>query len=312
MADWFPEDHLVWFIFDVVERWIPPRCMRSPYWWSRSAGYDPDMLLALLIYAYAMGQRSSRRIEELCVDHVAYRVLCAQDGRRTIPRSPGSGPSPTTRSLMCSPRCCGCAPRGWCGGVISIDGTKIAANASRSANRARTAVPDQAPRIAPDVIADAAAVDAAEDEAAAAGGQDRDALPPGLATGKGRAVNMRKALAELDRQEAERAQPRFGRTGSGPGVLHRAGTEPAAWPGPGRGGSGGLPPGPDPPVSAADRRAGRRARGPRATSIRGDARRMLKQNPDPARRGRSSRRGRAGRPTRAQAAAAGPPHRPSP
>ena len=38
------------------------------------------MLVALLIYAYACGQRSSRRIERLCAEHVAYRVLCAQDG----------------------------------------------------------------------------------------------------------------------------------------------------------------------------------------------------------------------------------------
>jgi len=41
--------------------------------------YDPDMLLALLLYAYAVGERSSRRIERLCLDHVAFRVLCAQD-----------------------------------------------------------------------------------------------------------------------------------------------------------------------------------------------------------------------------------------
>ena len=37
------------------------------------------MLLALLIYAYAVGQRSSRRIEDLCVTDVAFRVICAED-----------------------------------------------------------------------------------------------------------------------------------------------------------------------------------------------------------------------------------------
>jgi Transposase domain (DUF772)/Phosphorylase superfamily len=44
-----------------------------------TAGYDPDMLLALLIYAYCQGVRSSRQIERRCRTDVAFRVLCAQD-----------------------------------------------------------------------------------------------------------------------------------------------------------------------------------------------------------------------------------------
>ena len=44
------------------------------------AGYDPRMLLALLVYAYCLGVRPSRRIERMCVTDVAFRVLCAQDG----------------------------------------------------------------------------------------------------------------------------------------------------------------------------------------------------------------------------------------
>ena len=41
------------------------------------AGYDPDMLLALLVYAYCTKVRSSRQIERLCETDVAYRVICA-------------------------------------------------------------------------------------------------------------------------------------------------------------------------------------------------------------------------------------------
>ena len=44
-------------------------------------GSTPDMLLALLLYAYAVGERSSRRIERLCLDHVAFRVVCGQDAQ---------------------------------------------------------------------------------------------------------------------------------------------------------------------------------------------------------------------------------------
>ena len=75
-------------------------------------GFDPDMLLALLLYAYAVGERSSRRIERLR-DHVAFLVVCGQDApdHTTIARFRARH---DTRSRTCSRRCCGCArPRGW-------------------------------------------------------------------------------------------------------------------------------------------------------------------------------------------------------
>ncbi|MEW2479049.1 transposase, partial [Mycobacterium sp. NPDC049093] len=80
MVDWLPEDHLVWFVIEVVEQ-LDTTAFHTNRKLGRAGrrAYDPDMLLALLIYAYASGQRSSRRIEQLCSDHVAFRVLCAQD-----------------------------------------------------------------------------------------------------------------------------------------------------------------------------------------------------------------------------------------
>ncbi|MGW6195090.1 transposase, partial [Kribbella sp. NPDC055110] len=80
MADWLPDDHLVWFVLDVVAELDSSRFHAGRVTGGVGrAGYDPDMLLALLVYSYAVGQRSSRRIEGLCHDHVAFRVLCAQD-----------------------------------------------------------------------------------------------------------------------------------------------------------------------------------------------------------------------------------------
>jgi hypothetical protein len=95
-------------------------------------------------------------------------------------------------------------------GVVSIDGTKIAANASRGANRSREsireAIREEAERIARQILEEAAVTDVAEDHAAAArGGGSDDDLPPGFASRSGRAANLKKALAELDRQDAERA-----------------------------------------------------------------------------------------------------------
>ena len=207
MADWLAGDHLVWFVLDVVEQ-----LDTSAFHAERRtggvgrAGYDPDMLLALLIYAYATGQRSSRRIERLCVDHVAFRVLCAQDHRIT-PRSPGSARPTTTCSPTCSPRCCGCARRpGWCGsGSIAIDGTKIAANASKSANRSQQWVTEQARRIAEAAVSEAAAVDAAED-AAEAGRRRPSAAAGRTAHAGGTSGAIKKALEEIDRQDADHAE----------------------------------------------------------------------------------------------------------
>jgi hypothetical protein len=87
-------------------------------------------------------------------------------------------------------------------GVVSIDGTKIAANAARAANRSPDWVRREARRIAEEVLAEADAVDAAEDAEEAEHGSGDD-LPPGLATRRGRAANIKKALEEIARQDAE-------------------------------------------------------------------------------------------------------------
>ncbi len=45
--------------------------------WGRAA-FEPSMMVSLLLYAYARGERSSRGIERKCVEDVAYRVIAAQ------------------------------------------------------------------------------------------------------------------------------------------------------------------------------------------------------------------------------------------
>jgi transposase len=203
MADWLAGDHLVWFVLDVVEQLDTSalHAARRTGGVGR-AGYDPDMLLALMIYAYATGQRSSRRIEQLCADHVAYRVLCAQDppDDTTIARFRAAHdevfPDVFAQVLRL------CAHAGLVQvGVISIDGTKIAANASKSANRSQQWVIEQAHRIAEQAVAEAAAVDAAEDAAEAAAGPAQ--RPPAqLSTRAGRAAAIKKAMDEIARQDA--------------------------------------------------------------------------------------------------------------
>jgi transposase len=78
LRDWVPEDHLVWTILEAVEEMD----LCDFYADYRVDGhgrpaYDPKMMVALLLYAYAKGNRSSRGIERECQEDVAYRVICA-------------------------------------------------------------------------------------------------------------------------------------------------------------------------------------------------------------------------------------------
>ena len=73
------EDHFAWFVIDVVAQFD----VAAFYAAYRADGHgraahDPAMMVALLLYAYAIGERSSRRIERRCVEDVAARVICAE------------------------------------------------------------------------------------------------------------------------------------------------------------------------------------------------------------------------------------------
>lgn len=193
---------MVWFILDAVEA-----LDTSAFHADRRLGgagrrsFDPDMMLALLLFAYAIGERSSRRIERLCSDHVAFRVVCGQDVpdhcsiARFRARNETAVVALFTQVLQL------CAAAGMVKlGIVAIDGTKISANAARGANRSYDSVRAEAERIAAEVVADAAEVDAAED-AVEAVSSAQDGLPAGLATRRGRVANLKKALEEISRQE---------------------------------------------------------------------------------------------------------------
>lgn len=208
MADWLADDHLVWFVLEVVEQLDTSAlhaCRRTGG--VGRAGYDPDMLLALMIYAYASGQRSSRRIEQLCADHVAYRVVCAQDppDHTTIARFRAAHDEVFTDVFAQVLRLCSQAGMVRVGS-IAIDGTKIAANASTSANRSQQWVAEQARRIAEDAVREAAAVDAAEDAAEEAAGGPVEGPPAELRTRAGRAAAIKKAMEEIARHDARHAE----------------------------------------------------------------------------------------------------------
>jgi transposase len=89
VREWLPEDHLAWFVIDAVAVME----MSAFYGAYREDGhgraaYEPSMMVALLLYCWARGMRSSRAIERACVEDVACRVIAAhqQPDHATIAR----------------------------------------------------------------------------------------------------------------------------------------------------------------------------------------------------------------------------------
>lgn len=79
VRDWLPGDHLAWFVIDAVGEMELDAFYAAYRLDGRSRpAYDPAMMVALLLYAYARGTRSSRAIERGCEEDVAFRVLAAQ------------------------------------------------------------------------------------------------------------------------------------------------------------------------------------------------------------------------------------------
>jgi transposase len=200
LRNWLPEDHLAWFVIAAVGE-MDLAAFFGVYRQDGHgrAAHDPAMMVALLLYAYARGQRSSRVIERECVEDIAYRVVAANQrpDHTTIARfrqrheDALAGLFGEVLGL--------CAGAGLVSvGVIAIDGTKVHANASQHSNR-------DYEQIAREILEQAAETDRLEDEQF---GETRgDELPPELQTEQGRRGWLRDAKRRLEEKRAEEARP---------------------------------------------------------------------------------------------------------
>ena len=199
LTDWVPDDHVVWSILGAVEQMD----LREFYGAYRENGqgraaYEPSMMVALLLYSYARGNRSSRGIERACREDVTYKLITAMrvPDHSTIAEfrrrhETALGELFTEVLVLC----------GEAGlvevGVISIDGTKIRANASRGANRTYE-------KLVADILKEAEETDRWEDGLF---GSDRgDEVPEHLRTEEGRRAAFQAAkerLAEKAGRDAE-------------------------------------------------------------------------------------------------------------
>jgi transposase len=195
LREWLPEDDLAWCVLDAVSE-MDLSAFYAAY---REDGhgrpaYEPAMMVALVLYAFATQQRSSRGIERHCRRDVAYRVITANQvpDHATIARFIDRHEA--ALSELFGQVLSLCAKAGLVKvGVVAIDGTKVKANASPESNCGYE-------QIAREIVAEARATDEAEDELY---GEARgDELPEHLRTAEGRRAALREAKLRLDHERA--------------------------------------------------------------------------------------------------------------
>jgi len=210
MREWLPADHSVWTLIGIVEGLDTSAFHRLRRTGGAGrAGYDPDMLVTLLIWAWSQGVRSSRRIERACADVVSYRVICAGDGPDHVTiarfRAENHGACEQLFGQVLT-----LAARLGLGRLetVALDGVKIASNASMAANRSTSglakAAEAEAARIAKAVVAEHAATDAEEDELF--GEDNPGSVPAELADPAVLAARIAEELARLDGEKTAAAE----------------------------------------------------------------------------------------------------------
>ena len=196
LREWLAEDHLAWFVIDAVEE-LDLGGFNASYRLDGHgrAAHDPAMMVALLVYAYAIGERSSRAIERRCREDIAFRVITANQvpDHATVARF-------RVRHEAALSDLFGqvlglCADAGLVSvGVVAVDGSKFAADASDKAIRSYG-------QIAAEILEEAGRIDAAEGDIH--GPARGDELPEHLARREGRRAWLRAAKERLDRERAE-------------------------------------------------------------------------------------------------------------
>jgi transposase len=194
--EWLPVGHLAWFVLGAVEQ-VDLCEFYASYrvdGWGRAA-FEPEMMVALLLYSYARGERSSRAIERKCVEDVAYRVIAAQQAPDHSRIARFRVRHEESLAALFSDVLLLCKQAGLVKvGVIAIDGTKVHANASHHSNL-------DYEQLAREIIKEAGEIDAAEDELYVDARGDE--LPEHLQTAEGRRGALAEAKRKLERNRAE-------------------------------------------------------------------------------------------------------------
>jgi len=200
--EWLPADHPVHLVIEVVEHHLDTSAFHAGRRTGGpgAAGYDPDMLLTALVWAYANGVFSSRRIEQLCRTDIAFRLICGGNFPDHVTFSEFRKDFPGAAASLFAEVLALCARLGMGKlGVVTLDGMKITASASMAANRAE----DRLAKLAAEAVARHGQADAAED--ALFGTASGDEVPQEAWSPRDRAGRIAAAAASL-RAEREAAE----------------------------------------------------------------------------------------------------------
>lgn len=201
LTEWLPEGHLAWFVLDAVDQMdLRPIYAKFREDGRGAAAFDPSMMVALLLYAYCLGERSSRRIERLCETDVAFRVITAnhKPDHATIARFRRNHAKELEGLFVQILRLCreaGLVKMG----VVALDGSKIKANAALDANRTHDGLEAEVSRM----LSEAENKDVEED--ALYGDKRGDEVPKELRGKTSRLARLKECRARLEREAEEKA-----------------------------------------------------------------------------------------------------------
>jgi transposase len=210
LHDWLPEAHLARFLVDVVAE-LDLSAIYASYAEKDGRGqaaYAPEMMVRLLLYGYATGVYSSRKIQTRTCEDLAFRYLSgdqhpdhatiAEFRKRHLEALSGLFKQAL---LLCSEA--GLVKLGH----VAIDGTKIKANASKHKAQSYKRMGETEARLKQEIDALLAAAEKTDAEEDAQHGADRrgDELPDELARRESRLEKLREARASLEKEAREEA-----------------------------------------------------------------------------------------------------------
>lgn len=207
LEEWLPEGHLARFVGEVCSELDLSKVFAGYEGDGRGlAAYHPLMMVRLLMYGYAVGKRSSRAIERATYEDVAFRYLSANqhpdhDTIAAFRKRHLKALEGLFEQVL-----------GLCGraglnkvGVVSIDGTKMLANANPERTVRYNELVSKERKLARWLLEEAERVDAEEDARYGKGVNPGD-LPPEMATAEQRLKKIREAKAQLEQDQRERRE----------------------------------------------------------------------------------------------------------
>ena len=210
LQEWLPDDHLAYFISDVVDQ-LDLSSITARYEQERRGGppYNPRMMVKVLLYGYCVGVASSRRIAQRLHEDIAFRVLAANntpDFRTVSDFRKGHLAALSGLFLQVLAFCqrAGLVKLGH----VALDGTKVRANASRHKAMSYRRMKEKETQLAAEVAELLRRAQEVDDEEDRRYGKDKrgDELPEELAFREGRLEKIREAMAALEAEAQAAAE----------------------------------------------------------------------------------------------------------